>query len=98
MTTTRAGGEGYGVRERSSTVDRKTLQQIYVRVCRDRGFTLDLHRACSLAAMIAGKHPLDIWMAMPSLDVMFAIAAGDHPAAHALPHTPTSTGALNEGD
>lgn len=67
------------------SVDRQTLQQIYVRVCRDSGFKLDMHRACALAAAAVGKHPLDIWIAMPSLDVMAAIAAGTHPAAHAPP-------------
>jgi len=61
--------------------ERELIQQIYIRVCRDSAFTLDLHRACALAAKIVGKHPLDIWMAMPSLDVMFGIAAGTHPAA-----------------
>jgi hypothetical protein len=53
-------------------------------VCRDSGFSLDLHRACALAAKVLGKHPLDVWMAMPSLDVMFEIAAGAHPAAQAM--------------
>lgn len=63
--------------------DRTTMQQVFVRVCRDSGFQLDTDRACKLAAKVVGKHPLDIWMAMPGLDVMDAIARGEHPAAKA---------------
>lgn len=74
-----------------SAIDRKTLQQLYIRVCRDSGFKLDLHRACALAAAAAGKHPMDIWLAMPSLDVMFEIAAGTHPTATQAP-TPDHRG------
>lgn len=65
-----------------SRIDRETIQQVYIRVCRDSGFQLGMDRACQLAARIVGKHPLDIWLAMPGLNVMFEIAAGTHPAAH----------------
>ncbi len=69
--------------------EHKMLQQIYIRVCRDSGFQLDPHRACALAAKIVGKHPLEIWMAMPSLDVMSEIAAGKHPSAHRAQKDPS---------
>ena len=61
--------------------ERAMLQQAYIRVCRDSGFRLDLHRACVIAAEVVGKRPMDIWSAIPSLDVMWKIAAGKHPAA-----------------
>lgn len=61
--------------------ERETMQQVYIRVCRDSGFQLDMHRAAALAAKIVGKHPIDIWCSMPGLDVMAEIAAGTHPAA-----------------
>lgn len=61
--------------------DRDLIQQIYVRVCRDSGFGLDSIRAATLAARIVGCSPLEVWVAMPSLAVMDAIAEGKHPAA-----------------
>ena len=64
----------------AENAERELIHKLYIRVCRDSGFQLDLHRACSLVARILGKHPLEVWMAFPSLDVMFAIAAGDHPS------------------
>lgn len=64
---------------------RTTLQQLFIRVCRDSGFRLEATRAAVLAARAAGRHPLEIWMALPSLDVMAQIAAGTHPAARSGP-------------
>jgi hypothetical protein len=61
--------------------DRTTIQQIYVRVCRDSGFGLDSIRAATLTANMVGCSPLEVWLAMPSLDVMDEIAAGQHPVA-----------------
>lgn len=60
--------------------DRKTIQDIYIRVCRDSGFGLDYIAAAQLAAKVVGIHPLDIWIAMPSLSVMEEIATGAHPS------------------
>jgi hypothetical protein len=57
------------------------IQELFIRVCRDSGFTLDAARAAGVAAIAFGCHPLEVWMAMPSLDVMNEIAAGKHPAA-----------------
>lgn len=66
-----------------SMTKRETLQQLFIRVCRDSGFTLEATRAASLAAKIANTHPLNVWMAMPDLSTMERIAAGAHPASHA---------------
>ena len=61
--------------------DRQLIQKIYVRICRDSGFGLDNIRAAILTGRIVGCHPLEVWAAMPSLDVMAEIAAGTHLAA-----------------
>lgn len=61
-------------------MNRKLVQDIYIRVCRDSLFSLPAVRAAALAAMILKTHPLAIWLAMPSYDVMEEIARGQHPA------------------
>jgi hypothetical protein len=67
------------VHSRTTAEDREALQQAFIRICRDSGFQLDAERACALAAKVLGRSPLEIWMAMPSLDVMREVAAGTHP-------------------
>lgn len=62
-----------------AAVARDLVQQVFIRVCRDSGFTLATQEAAALAAGALGLSPLQIWMAMPSLDVMDKIAAGTHP-------------------
>lgn len=64
--------------------DRELRQEIYIRVCRDSKFKLDYIQAAWLAASMLRCHPLEIWMAMPCMDVMQQIANGDHPAALAF--------------
>lgn len=63
---------------------RKLIQDMYVRVCRDSGFQLSWEQATKLTAKVGGWHPLDVWMAMPSMDVMEEIAEGKHPASKPL--------------
>lgn len=65
---------------------RKFIQDLYIRVCRDSGFKLEWERAAALAGATGGFHPMDVWNAMPDLDTMRKIAAGNHPAAHKEPH------------
>jgi hypothetical protein len=62
-------------------LDRKTIQALFVMVCRDSGFTLDPVNAAQFVALLANIHPLQVWLAMPSWDVMGEIAAGRHPSA-----------------
>lgn len=59
--------------------DRNMLQQIFIRVCRDSGFTLEWTRAARIAALAAGTHPLVVWCAMDA-GTMEQIADGTHPA------------------
>jgi len=60
---------------------RKFIQDLYIRVCRDSGFNMDYIRAAHFAGMVGGFHAMDVWIAMPSLEVMQQIAKGTHPAA-----------------
>lgn len=59
--------------------DRELTQDIFIRVCRDSGWRLDMYRAAALAAKVLGKHPMDIWIAMPDLQTLERIASGQHP-------------------
>lgn len=62
--------------------DRVAIQRFYIRVCKDSGFGLDSIRAATLTAQAFRCSPLEVWLAMPSLDVMDEIAAGKHPAVN----------------
>ena len=66
-------------------MDRKGMQDLFIRVCRDSGFKLDYVRAAQLAGKVGGFHPLELWCAMPGIDAMEQIAKGEHPAALANP-------------
>jgi hypothetical protein len=59
-------------------VSRSTMQQVYIRLCRDSCFTIDAVRAAQLAAAVCNVHPLQIWLAL-DWDTMQRIAAGTHP-------------------
>jgi hypothetical protein len=64
---------------------RKFIQDLYIRVCRDSGFTMEYTRAAHFAGKVGGFHAMDVWTAMPSLQVMEQIATCEHPAARPLP-------------
>ena len=59
--------------------DRKTTQDLFVRVCRDSRYKLPATTAAALVGRIMGTSALVVWLAMPSFDVMEEIAAGRHP-------------------
>jgi hypothetical protein len=60
---------------------RETMQQVFIRVCRDSRFSMDAVDAAHFAARMLGCDPLEIWFAMSSLSIMEEIARGTHPAA-----------------
>jgi hypothetical protein len=68
-------------RESTEAETRELWRQVFIRVCRDSGFQLSFERACRLTGQIVGTHPLLVWSAFPCMEVMQAIAAGEHPAA-----------------
>ena len=60
--------------------DRKAITDLYVRLCRDSNFSLDAIRAAQLTASVLKLHPLEVWLAMPSMSVTELVASGNHPA------------------
>lgn len=64
-------------------MERKQIQDLFIRVCRDSGFQLSGTDAAVIAARSVGISPLEIWTAMPGIAVMDEIASGSHPAARA---------------
>lgn len=73
----------------SSQKQRREMQQLFIRVCRDSGFRLDAVAAAQLAARASGCSPLDFWIAVGDLATMDAIASGGHPSAiGTIPSTP----------
>lgn len=64
-------------------MDRKKIQDLYIRVCRDSGWQFDYLDAAKFAAKVGGFHPMDVWLAMPDLSTMRKIAQGNHPACQA---------------
>jgi hypothetical protein len=64
-----------------STMTRVEIQSVYIRVCQDSNFGLDAIAAAQIAAGAAKLSPLEIWVAVGSLDAMDRIARGEHPAA-----------------
>lgn len=62
-------------------IDRKLVQQVFIRICRDSRFKIGVVRAASLTARTLGCHPLEIWLAMPDWNTMDLISVGMHPAA-----------------
>ena len=63
-------------------MDRKTITDAYVRVCRDSGFQMEATAAAHFVAKLLNIHAFDVWFAM-DLSTMRRIADGTHPAARA---------------
>lgn len=70
-----------------ATEDRKMIQGAFIAVCRSSRFTLSPERAAQFTGLMLKRHPLEVWLAMPSWGVMEEIAAGSHPCVkqHILP-------------
>lgn len=56
------------------------IRELYLRVCKDSGYTIGVFSAAVVTAHAIGCHPLDVWLAMPGLSMMEEIAAGTHAA------------------
>jgi len=63
-------------------VSRQTVQNVFIRVCRDSRWSMDAIKAAKLTGKIVGKHPLLVWADVGTLDIMHQIAAGTHPVCH----------------
>ena len=64
-------------------MSRKQLQELFLRVCRDSGFSLEATQAASIAAKAAGVSPLEFWVAFGTIDAMDKVADGGHPSSKA---------------
>jgi hypothetical protein len=58
---------------------RKFIQDLYIRICRDSLFKMDFVAAAQIAGKVGDFHPMEVLMALPSMDVMMEIARGEHP-------------------
>lgn len=65
--------------------ERKLIQDVYIRVCRDSGFRESFTRAAKITATLLGIHPLQVWVAFGRLETMEEVAAGTHPAVREEP-------------
>lgn len=63
--------------------ERKIRTNLYIRICKDSGYTIPYDQAAQLAAKIVGWHPLS-FMGDIGLDNMKKIATGRHPACMGL--------------
>lgn len=59
---------------------RQKYQDLFIKVCKDSGFTLDMYRAAALVGAVFGTTALDVYCKMDvGLDTMIQIANGTHP-------------------
>lgn len=58
--------------------DRKTIQDLYIRICKDSAFQMDYAQAAALTANVLGTGALAVCDAF-GLDIMKQIANGTHP-------------------
>ena len=59
--------------------DRKTVQNLYIRICKDSGFYLNYIGAAILTGKVLNISPIEVWCHMGSFDTMQRIAKGTHP-------------------
>lgn len=62
---------------------RKTVTDAYIRVCRDSGFSLPFDRAAALVGKMLNITPLEVWLAVGTIETMKRVASGEHPATRA---------------
>ena len=62
-------------------MDRKYIQDVFIRICRDSGFTIDYIDAAKLTGKVLKIPPFEVWEAMyiGDLQRMERIAKGEHP-------------------
>lgn len=64
--------------------NRKTITDLYQRICADGRYSMDADKAMRLTADVLGVHPLEVGYAMPSIDVAEKIARGELPVRASL--------------
>lgn len=63
---------------KGKTIERKQIQDVFIRVCRDSGFKMEASAAAIFAAQLIQISPLEVWTAIGSMDTMRKIAQGTH--------------------
>lgn len=58
---------------------RRHVQEMYIRICRDSGFTMHWHRAAVFAAELCDISALELWTLFGDYKTMKAIAKGEDP-------------------
>lgn len=60
-------------------IERKLIQDVYIRVCRDSNWNMPWDQAARFVADMLNIHPLAVGNAFPYIMTMQEIAAGIHP-------------------
>lgn len=61
-------------------MDRKEMQDLYIRICRDSCWKMDHVEAAKFTGKMLNVSPIEVWCSFSGLDVMEQIAKGEHPA------------------
>ena len=61
-------------------VDRKTIQDIYIRVCKDSEFEMEYIQVAIFVAGLLNITPFEVYAAFGDLRTMGEVASGIHPA------------------
>lgn len=61
--------------------DRKYIQDVFIRIAQDSGFTMTGTDVAIFAGKLLGCSPFTVYGAFGDMDTMNAIADGTHPAA-----------------
>lgn len=59
--------------------ERKTRQQLFIRICRDSGWRLSAVEAAKLAGSVLNIHPFEVYAAFGDMQIMDKVASGEHP-------------------
>ena len=54
----------------------KIIRELYIRTCKDSGYQLEWAKAAKFVADELDTHPLQVWVAFPSMEDMKKIAEG----------------------
>ena len=62
-------------------VERKTIQDLYIRICKDSKFNMGAIEVAIFAANVLNISPFEVYSAFSDLRTMNEVASGEHPAA-----------------
>lgn len=62
--------------------EREKITGLYVRICRDSGFSMSFDKAAHFVADMLGISALEVWSAFGDITNMQRVASGEHPAVN----------------